>query len=241
MAQVFAATKDWRPDVTFLLWHGLLPLVVAIGLLWVMESSGLDLWLADRWFAMEGGEWSLKSHWLTSDLIHHYGKQMVIAIAMVLPVLLLVSFRIKRLRPWRRPVGYLLTCMLVLPGFIAGLKRFSTVPCPWSLERYGGVMEYRHSLEYALAYGAGGNCFPAGHASGGFVLIALYFATFGRVQRSWPLLLPGLFIGWVFALGQQARGAHFLSHDLWTLSVCWFGAFGLFLLIKPWRSFGVVG
>ncbi|HET6591419.1 MAG TPA: hypothetical protein VFG48_00750, partial [Xanthomonadales bacterium] len=39
----------------------------------------------------------------------------------------------------------------------------------------------------------------------------------------------------VIALGQQARGAHFLSHDLWTLSWCWFGALGLFLLFRPGR------
>ena len=48
-------------------------------------------------------------------------------------------------------------------------------------------------------------------------------------------LLPGMVIGFTFALGQQARGAHFISHDLWTLSLCWFGALGLFLLFQPHR------
>jgi membrane-associated PAP2 superfamily phosphatase len=46
-------------------------------------------------------------------------------------------------------------------------------------------------------------------------------------------LFPGLFVGFVFAFGQQARGAHFLSHDLWSISLCWFGALGLFLLFRP--------
>ena len=43
-------------------------------------------------------------------------------------------------------------------------------------------------------------------------------------------------IGTVFALGQQARGAHFLSHDLWTLAICWFGSVVLFLLMRPYRD-----
>jgi membrane-associated PAP2 superfamily phosphatase len=27
--------------------------------------------------------------------------------------------------------------------------------------------------------------------------------------------------GMVFGLSQQLRGAHFLSHDLWTAALCW--------------------
>ena len=46
-------------------------------------------------------------------------------------------------------------------------------------------------------------------------------------------LLPGFLVGFTFAFGQEARGAHFISHDLWTLSLCWFGALGLFVLFQP--------
>ena len=42
------------------------------------------------------------------------------------------------------------------------------------------------------------------------------------------LLIPGLVIGISFGLAQQLRGAHFLSHDVWSAAICWFGA--LFLL-----------
>ena len=42
------------------------------------------------------------------------------------------------------------------------------------------------------------------------------------------VLLAGA--GLVFGSGQQLRGAHFLSHDLWSLAVCWFLALGLFCL-----------
>ena len=42
-----------------------------------------------------------------------------------------------------------------------------------------------------------------------------------------------LLLGVVYSAGQWARGVHFLSHDVWSLAICWFvalayyaGAFG---------------
>lgn len=36
-----------------------------------------------------------------------------------------------------------------------------------------------------------------------------------------PTLALPLTLGLVFGIGQQLRGAHFLSHDLWTAWLCW--------------------
>jgi len=125
--------------------------------------------------------------------------------------------------------------MALLPASIAWSKRLSPVACPWDLARYGGDSTYLRTFEYSFGLADAGHCFPAGHASGGFALLALYFAAYLYARRPALFLLPGLLVGTVFALGQQARGAHFLSHDLWSLSLCWFGALGLFLLFRPGR------
>jgi len=34
-------------------------------------------------------------------------------------------------------------------------------------------------------------------------------------------LVFGLLLGVVFGMAQELRGAHFLSHDLWSLAVAW--------------------
>jgi membrane-associated PAP2 superfamily phosphatase len=39
-------------------------------------------------------------------------------------------------------------------------------------------------------------------------------------------------LGLLFGFSQQLRGAHFLSHDLWTLAICWGTALGLFLWFR---------
>lgn len=219
----------------FWTWHLVLPLVAAISMLTLLEHTNIDLFVADRWYAQEGNEWAWRSSWLAYDLIHHHGKQLIITIGLAVITLAILSFRIQKLRPWRQPLFYLLLCMSLLPALIAFSKRFSQVPCPWDLERYGGDLVYQRTFDYALGASDIGHCFPAGHASGGFALLALYFAALPFARRPALFLLPGLVIGTIFALGQQARGAHFVSHDLWSLSLVWFGALGIFLLFKPQR------
>jgi membrane-associated PAP2 superfamily phosphatase len=223
----------WRPDTRFWVMHLALPLVAAVTVLTLLEQTSIDLWLADRWFALEGGVWAWRDHWLAYDVIHHDGKQALLAFGLVILALIALSFRIPGLRRWRLPMSYLLVGMAVLPSLIASSKRFSPVPCPWDLARYGGDVHYLRTFEHTFGLTEAGHCFPSGHASGGFALLALYFAAYLYARRPALFLLPGLLVGTVFALGQQARGAHFLSHDLWSLSLCWFGALGLFLLFRP--------
>ncbi|MGL4693355.1 MAG: phosphatase PAP2 family protein, partial [Stenotrophomonas maltophilia] len=81
-----------------------------------------------------------------------------------------------------------------------------------------------------------GVCFPGGHSSAGFAWVSLYFvALMMRPAWRWRGLAVGLLAGGLFGVSQQLRGAHFLSHDLWTLATCWAVSLGLYLLIEPVR------
>jgi membrane-associated PAP2 superfamily phosphatase len=223
----------WRLDREFWIRNFAVPLLCAAALLALVEHTAVDLWLADQWFALEGQSWAWRHHWLANDLIHYRGRQLIIGLGLILFGITTLSWRVNRLRRWRRPVLYLLVSMAVLPAIVAWSKHFSPVPCPWSLQRYGGTEIYRESFGYPVSSVLARSCFPSGHASSGFALLAAYFAALPCVRRPALFLVPGLLVGWVFALGQQSRGAHFLSHDLWTLAFCWFGALALFLLFRP--------
>jgi membrane-associated PAP2 superfamily phosphatase len=66
------------------------------------------------------------------------------------------------------------------------------------------------------------HCFPAAHASSGYALAALYFLLRERNRRAARLgLALGLGMGVVFGLAQQSRGAHFVSHDIWSAMLVW--------------------
>jgi len=102
------------------------------------------------------------------------------------------------------------------------IKAFSHTSCPWDLQTFGGTAPYVSHWNVWLDDGGGGHCFPAGHASTGFAFIAVYF---GLRQAGAPgarkYLLMAVLAGFALGLSQQMRGAHFMSHTLWTAWLCW--------------------
>ena len=58
-------------------------------------------------------------------------------------------------------------------------------------------------------------CFPGAHAASGFAFMFGYFLLRDVARRRARWALAGaILLGIAFSIGQQARGAHFISHDL---------------------------
>jgi membrane-associated PAP2 superfamily phosphatase len=130
---------------------------------------------------------------------------------------------VARLRPWRRAIGYFAACMAVVPLVVGGLKEATNVDCPWDLAGFGGDRPYVHLLGDRPDGLPRAACFPGAHSSSAFALFALYFAGLGLGRRrlAWGGFALAFALGALFSFGQQARGAHFLSHDLWSAFIAW--------------------
>lgn len=187
----------------------------------VINHWQLDLALARWFYHLEGDHWTLKDHWLFSELLHRDGREASIALLLVFLGLLIASIWHPALRRLRRVWLYLVIAPLSASGLVLLGKRSSGIECPWDLQPFGGDIPYTPLLQQLLADGQGA-CFPAGHASAGYAWLALYFAA-KSVWPRWrrPLLGFALGLGALFGLAQQLRGAHFLSHDIWSLTLCW--------------------
>ncbi len=208
--------------------RSIMPILVAALLLqWLISYFQLD-YAWSRWlYEQEGGRWLLKDHWLLSDLIHTGGRRLSILLALACIGLYVLSFRLSSLRPQRWVLAYLAIAPLLASAAVLLGKRVSGVDCPWSLQPFGGDLPYLPLLQQLLAPGDGA-CFPAGHASAGYAWFALYFAAASiRPAMRLPMLLLVLLVGGIFGFAQQLRGAHFLSHDLWSLTLCWSVCAGL--------------
>lgn len=209
------------PHCSLLSTHLLLPLLVfAVCATWI-EISGLDLRLADSIFAWSGEVWSLRDNWLTSVVIHDGGRDLVALLLLALVGLLLSGFHFPALRQYRKGLCYVLVTALLSAIVINLLKQWSGVACPWDLQRYGGTFSYE-GVYFARGDAEMSGCFPAGHASAAYAWLGLYY--FARVhfpRYRFHVLCAVLVMGMTFGLGQQLRGAHFLSHDLWSLAICW--------------------
>jgi len=131
------------------------------------------------------------------------------------------------------PVGFLRRCTrgervqlavtaLVSASVTSKLKSLSHTSCPWDLHEFGGVAHYVSHLSWGGRDGGPGHCFPAGHASAALAYVGGWFVlrrTLPRVATIW--LTTAVCLGLVLGLGQQWRGAHFMSHTLWTGWICW--------------------
>ncbi|MBM9888923.1 MULTISPECIES: phosphatase PAP2 family protein [Deefgea] len=116
---------------------------------------------------------------------------------------------------------------------ITTLKRFSIHACPWDLARYGGFAAELPLFADLPSGTQAGRCFPGGHSSGGYALLAFYFSFIGSNTRiAYWGLAAGLIVGTLMGWTQMMRGAHFLSHNLWTLFTVWC-VLTLFYLIWP--------
>ncbi|MGE4242291.1 phosphatase PAP2 family protein [Ramlibacter sp.] len=189
----------------------------AFALLLAWDASGWDIALA-RALAPEGA-FPLRDHWLLSGLLHEGGRRVSWLAAAALCVGIRWPFGPLRRLPLRRR-AQLAATTLVAALAISVLKGFSTTSCPWDLAGFGGLA--RHVSHWSrVADGGPGHCFPAGHASSGFAFVGGYFVfrdIDARMARRW--LAAALGAGLVFGLAQQARGAHFMSHTLWTAWLC---------------------
>lgn len=212
--------------------HLCLPLALLLVVNAWLAAGGGDTWLADQLYHLEGGHWALKDAWTTSFLSHHVGKWLS-TLAGVAGAL--ATFRAWQLHhPWRWPLLTLILSVALSTGLVSLFKHLTHMDCPWDLTRYGGSHPYFGLFQPRHGVPASG-CFPAGHASAGYAWVALYFFALAvRPAWRWPALAIGLGAGLFFGVSQQLRGAHFLSHDLWSLAVCWSVALALFhLLPRP--------
>jgi membrane-associated PAP2 superfamily phosphatase len=166
-------------------------------------------------------EFTWKHNWFAAVFMHQSMKVALIAFGLALLALLVADYTILSgflANDTRRGLRVAVASFIMVPLVTSALKSTSIHACPWDLERYGGTSPYLRLFESLPEHVAAGHCFPAGHASSGLWLAA--FAVFWLPRRpmlaaaSFVLgLMPGAILGWV----QQMRGAHFLSHTLWSM------------------------
>lgn len=184
-------------------------------LLW--EAAGADLPLT-RWIATpQGFPW--RDSLLASGLLHDGGRLLGWA---VLSLLVWDAARPLAQGPSRaeraRAIGVVLASLLFVPL----LKRFSATSCPWDLAEFGGTAPYVPHWVPGLTDGGPGHCFPSGHAVAAFAFLGVYFLWRPhrpRIARA--VLVAVLGAGFAFGWAQWARGAHFVSHSLWSAWLCW--------------------
>ncbi|MGL4711563.1 MAG: phosphatase PAP2 family protein [Shewanella sp.] len=237
----FQKGKTMSAFVNFAKGHIVTPLLVFAVIVLGLEWTHADMNVATLLFHWEGvvTSWPLKRHWLTEDLLHVGGRNFVILLAVSVLVGIGLSFRHDRVKPYRKGLIYLFCSVLTTVLLVRLGKNLTHMTCPWDVIEFGGSMLHSSLFAHFPKGAEFGQCFPGGHASGGFAWVALYYvfreyrphlAKFG--------LIFGVSLGLVFGMAQELRGAHFLSHDLWSLAIAWMSASLLYFVffLRPAAS-----
>lgn len=183
------------------------------------DAAGYDRALAHAFGSAAGFPW--RDHWFLVQVMHEAPRRM--AWLLVLVLLASIRYPLGPLRRLHRAERWQLAATTLLALVVVSLLKYtSTTSCPWDLAEFGGMASYASHWALGALDGGSGKCFPAGHASAGFAFLGGYFALrhrHARAARLWLAcaLLAGLALGWA----QQVRGAHYLSHTLWTGWLCW--------------------
>lgn len=215
-----------------------MPTLGLLALAFGWDATGLDL--AVMHLFADGQGFPLRSH----PLFEHWLHDQVRNLGWVVFLMLLVTtftprgplLGLERARRVEAMIGVVL-CLLV----VNQLKRMSLTSCPWDLAEFGGVARYVSHWAFGASDGGGGHCFPGGHSSAalGFLPLAMPWLLAAETDRrrvgTWLALL---IIGLGIALGavQTVRGAHYPSHTLWTVVLCWLLAVANHLAFRAVRQ-----
>jgi membrane-associated PAP2 superfamily phosphatase len=212
----FAPRREIRP------WWIALPLA-AMALALVLDASDVDRVLESRFFDPVTGGFPLRYDPFLEVVLHYWTKYLVALVAGLAFAGFLLSFQIAALKPQRRALLFIALAIVLSTTAVSAAKMVSVKHCPWDLIEFGGEIAYTKLLEQPPRGTRAGHCFPAGHTSTGFSLLAFYFV--GRARRNPRLARAGLALGLTAGLalgfGRMLQGAHFLSHVLWSGILCW--------------------
>ena len=139
----------------------------------------------------------------------------------------------------RRDFLFVVVAFAITTGMIHFFKSHTSIYCPVETTLYGGIQEKKEWFEnFNLFREAGaGRCWPGGHASGGFTMLALYFvARRYRWRYAKATLYAALVLGMIYGTTRIFQGWHFMSHTFWAGVIVWLSTLLTALAFYGWRQ-----
>jgi len=187
--------------------------------------TDVDLSIQNYFYIPETKQWIMNSYMEPYNFIFYDGiKKLLIVFAVILFLLFIASFKVTFLKSYKKGLLIVILSAVIIPLFVGYLKKETNMPCPKQEIQYGGfyprtaVWEKYPDDFFLKPYRS--KCWPAGHASGGFALMSLFFL-FHKKRNKFIGLALGIIIGWSMGIYKMLIGDHFFSHTVITMILAW--------------------
>jgi len=197
--------------------------------------SNIDIAIQDTFFDSTTQQWIVDRDLQPYKFIFYDGIKKLLIIIGVLFLIILTFFRKNpTVQAYKKGLLIVVLSAILVPVVAGGLKKATNMPCPKNEIHYGGVYPSTKVWEsYPKTFNQPSSikCFPAGHASGGFALLSLFFL-FRRRRNKILAIVGALTVGWSMGLYKMLIGDHFFSHTFITMIIAWLIILVLYKFIR---------
>ncbi len=198
--------------------------ILLISVIAFFGLTDVDLYLQDKFYNFQTHEWMVDKQLQPFKFLFYDGlKRAIILVGVVLIFTYLYSKITGKLKTYQRGLLIVSISAILIPVVVGGLKKTTNMPCPHAEIRYNGDV---HRVAVWECYTDENRpqkkkaCWPAGHASGGFALMSLFFLFRSRKNKI-IALSSALIIAWTMGSYKMLVGDHFFSHTLITMLIAW--------------------
>ena len=198
--------------------------ILLIAVIVLFQFSDLDIFVQNFFYNFESKTWLINKDEPILKFFLYDGLKTGLIIFAVLILLALVIFRKKPLiQKYKKGLIIVLLAAILVPLLIGSLKAITNTPCPCNIVNFNGKypdIKVFDSYPKDFVQPSKAKCWPAGHASGGFALMALFFLFKTPINQKRALII-GLVVGWSMGTYKMLLGDHFLSHTIITMMMAW--------------------
>lgn len=196
-------------------------LIVVISL---FELTNLDIFIQNYFYNFDTSKWILdKNEPILKFLLYDGLKKALILFAVSILFILIFLRKNERIEKYKKGLIIVLLSAIIIPITIGSLKAVSNTPCPKNIEFFGGNypnIKVFESYPSNFVQEKKAKCWPAGHASGGFALLSLFFL-FKKRKNKILIISFSFILAWSMGLYKMLIGDHFLSHTIITMLIAW--------------------
>lgn len=198
-------------------------LILVISML-LFEISDLDLIIQDLFYDFDMHAWIVDRDNMILKFIFYDGiKKALILFALTILIMLLFYKKNEHVQHYKTGLVIVVLSAVFVPSVVGGLKAITNTPCPKALSHFNGCYPYiKVFTPYPPTFHQKEKveCFPAGHASGGFALLSLFFLFKSKKNRRRALLFA-IATGWGMGIYKMLIGDHFFSHTFIAMVLAW--------------------